>query len=157
MGDHLLGSSSYTMRVFAAWNSIGMLKPQYQTRAKHWRKISKYNVSSGLDRLLAFETMSFCYFSSVSSTMPRIVSDSEELDPDCTRIAIGTPSISRVPVPWFYLSNSSSMVKGMSGDYLKLRNISTRYCLDGRPSDGLCLLYDVWIYCMLWPQYESRA
>ena len=55
--------------------------------------------------------------------MQSIASDSEEPDLACTMTAIGNPSISRVPVPCSYSSTSSSVVKGLSGGYLKLSNI----------------------------------
>ena len=84
-----------------------------------------YYVSSGLEGLLAVTTWSFWDFSSVSSTILCIASDSEEPDLACTRTAIGNPSISRVPVPCFYSSTSSSVIKWLSGGYLKLSNIST--------------------------------
>ena len=70
----------------------------------------QHNNNSGLEGSLVVTAWSFWGFSSVSSTMPSIASDSEELDLACTMTAIGNPSISRVPVPCFYSSTSSRYI-----------------------------------------------
>ena len=51
--------------------------------------------------LLAVTTLSFRDFSSVSSTMPSIASDSEEPDLVCTKTAIGNPRISNHQKPHY--------------------------------------------------------
>ena len=45
----------------------------------------------------------------LQSTMPSIAYDSEEPDLSCNMTAIGNPSISRVSIPCFYTSTSSSV------------------------------------------------